>query len=279
MSSKTTPIEVYDDVYVKRDDLCFSLPAPPFSKCRGILDHLIKLRYAGIKYVGYTETSVSMAGWGIAWGCKKIGGLTPVIFDPQYKETPELLKVHRQYWNKFEAEIIPIKAGMAKVNYYISKKILKERYPNSIMLPLGLPFQETIEATRLEVVQSDVSKFRSIVSCVGSGTIFTGIYKGLHSLRQDITLYGVLSRSGDTCRLQHKIALKSGIVENGLFSHDYSVEMVLVDPGWQYTERSNAPCPFPCHPYYDLKAWEWLQENKKDLKPPILFWNIGGDQI
>jgi hypothetical protein len=33
--------------------------------------------------------------------------------------------------------------------------------------------------------------------------------------------------------------------------------------------------PFPCNPYYDLKAWEWLMKNKGQLEEPILFWNIG----
>ena len=91
-----TPIEVYNDIYVKRDDLCFEYPAPPFSKCRGLLMHLAKLKKQGYKYIGYTETSISMAGWGVAWACQELG-LTAIIFDPQYKDTPEVLKYHRKH--------------------------------------------------------------------------------------------------------------------------------------------------------------------------------------
>jgi hypothetical protein len=42
-----------------------------------------------------------------------------------------------------------------------------------------------------------------------------------------------------------------------------------------YDQRSTAQCPFPAHPNYDLKAWQYLCERIGVLVPPVLFWNIG----
>ena len=269
-----TPVELHDGgVLVKRDDLCFPPPAPPFSKCRGIIEHLRKLKADGIEYVGYTETSISMAGWGVAWACKELG-LKAVIFDPQYKVTPDVLRFHRQQWKLFDPIIIPIKAGMASVNVHIAANELRRNFKNSIMLPLGLPFEETMEATRVETIETmqHYPNIKSVVTCVGSGTIYAGIYRGLHDLGMSVTLYGILTRTGNLKRKRESIQKKAGIFDFGLF--ESPVKMKLIDKQWQYTERSYQECPFPCHPYYDLKAWEWLVKIQY-IPEPILFWNIG----
>jgi 1-aminocyclopropane-1-carboxylate deaminase/D-cysteine desulfhydrase-like pyridoxal-dependent ACC family enzyme len=271
----TTPIEKYDGIYVKREDLCFKPPAPPFSKCRGIIEHLKELKSQGITTVGYVETSVSMAGWGLAWVCEQLD-MTVVIFDPQYKETPETLKYHREQWRTHKSHVIiePIKAGMAKVNWYICKKIL-EKYSNSILLPLGLPFEETISQTALELTNIDINryKFKSIVVCVGSGTICAGILKGVDKRQYSIDIYGVMTRKGDKDAKRSKIIDKAGIFGYGLFKNNW--ELSIFDEGWEYAQKSNIPVPFPCHTYYDAKAWEFLMKHRKRIPEPILFWNIG----
>lgn len=268
-----TPVEVYrigeNEVHVKREDMACNSPGPPFSKVRGLMPVLQRLKKEGVTTIGYTETSVSMAGWGVAWGCWLLG-LKAVIFDPQYKKTPSLLAYHRKQWVQFEPDIIPLKAGMAKVNWYISRKILKEKYGESTcLLPLGLPFPETVEAAYVEAVATRKKgvQYKSVVVNVGSGTIAAGVAKAF----SDITVYGIMGRSGSTDHKINIISQKSGILMNGLIGMDFRI----IDPGWEYTESSKAPCPFPCHPYYDLKAWQWLVENIEDLEPPVLFWNIG----
>jgi hypothetical protein len=116
-----------------------------------------------------------MAGWGVAWACKELG-LKAVIFDPQYKVTPDVLRFHRQQWKLFDPIIIPIKAGMASVNVHIAANELRRNFKNSIMLPLGLPFEETMEATRVETIETmqHYPKVKSVVTCVGSGNYLCG---------------------------------------------------------------------------------------------------------
>lgn len=277
-----TPVEKYQvkgrEVFVKREDLCVPPPGPTFSKVRGLLKRLQLLKDKGYKTVGYTESSISMAGWGVAWLAPKVG-LKAVIFDPQYSTKSRRLKhldvldFHRSKWKELGAEIIPVKAGMVKVNYYICKKILKERYPNSIMLPLGLPFEETIDETA-RISDQYKAKFKTVVVCVGSGTITAGLLRGLCP---GSSIYGIMCRSGDPVKKRKDIIIKSGRAEGNVESlvDPVPIEFECIDPGWKYTDRSKAEAPFPCHPYYDLKAWEWLVENITTLEDPILFWNIG----
>lgn len=269
-----TPIEEYriEDriIHVKREDLCTPSPGPTFSKVRGLLKRLQTLKSERIEVVGYTESSVSMAGWGIAWLAPKVG-LKTIIYDPQYSVEQDHLKVlnfHRSKWKELDAEIIPIKAGMVKVNYNICKKDLAQRYSNSVMLPLGLPFQETIDETARIASQYD-RKFKSVVVCIGSGTICAGIIKGMPSAH----VYGIMSRSGNIFNRRKSILSKAVILDHGLIGSNLDFD--CIDPGWEYTQRSYIDCPFPTHPYYDLKAFEWIIKHIDELQEPILFWNIG----
>ena len=102
---------------------------------------------------------------------------------------------------------------------------------------------------------------------VGSGTIAAGVAAGF----PDKKIYGVMGRTGNHERKLKDICKKGGFVVKGLTGMDFN----LIDPGWKYTQRSNAKPPFPCHPYYDAKAWEWMIDNRKQLESPVLFWNIG----
>jgi predicted alternative tryptophan synthase beta-subunit len=275
----STPVESYEieskKILVKREDLCAPDQAPPFSKIRGLYDFLKRKKEEGIKIVGYTETSISMAGWGVAWACD-ILGMRSVIFDPQYKKEIATLSQCRFYWSKYNSETIPIPAGRAKVNYYICRKKFYDKYPkNSLLLPLGLPLNETMELTKNEA-EKTLFRYRpkTIVCCVGSGTIFAGLVRAFYKM--DVKLIGVLCRKGNIANKTKDIVSKSKIVSGGLFG---TLPFHLYDESWEYTEASNCPCPFPTHPYYDLKAWEWLTLNHAGLRSPIAFWNIGRLEI
>lgn len=276
---RNTPIEQHvvkgKEILVKREDLCGVPGSPTFSKIRGIVEHLKSLKQSGINIVGYTETSISMAGWGIAWACKMLD-MKAVIFNPIYKEPHEVLEYHKEQWIKHNAEIIDIKAGMAKVNFYISKKLLYDKYgKKALLLPLGLPFKETISATANELKKTlkMIPKMDNIVVNIGSGTICAGIWKGLSEIDYICSLYGVMGRTGNINQKKELIAKKAKILNGGLFGK--YIDLNLIDEGWEYTQKSEVKCPFPCHEYYDLKAWQWLTENINTLTGSVLFWNIG----
>lgn len=267
-----TPVEEYDFAghrfFVKREDLCTQPPGPPFSKIRGLMKRLQALKDQGIKFVGYVETSVSMAGWGVAWGCKQLG-LMAVIYNPIYKEPLPLLRFHRERWDEAEAIVIPIKAGMAKVNWNICRNTHEEKYGKlGVVLPLGLPFSEAIEETAREAAHTQKEiDFKTAVVNIGSGTIAAGLMRGLTGK----TIYGIMGRTGDVEKKKKTLMSKSQKQIGGMLGMD----MRVVDPGWEYTEACYLDLPFLSHPYYDVKAVAWMLDNFDKLKKPVLFWNIG----
>lgn len=269
-----TPVEHYDykgwKYQVKREDLCTQAPGPPFSKIRGLMPALIELKSKGIKHVGYVETSVSMAGWGVAWACRLLG-IEAVIYNPVYKTAPPILEYHREKWKEAGATIVDIKAGMAKVNYNICRNTHRDKYgSDGFVLPLGLPFPETISETAREAIFTLIHRVcGTVVVNIGSGTICAGLMRAVEFRK--IKLIGVMGRSGSIEKKKKVLQKKSGVMIGGLTG----LPMSVIDPGWEYTERSDFECPFPCHPYYDRKAFQWMIENRKKLRSPVLFWNIG----
>lgn len=276
---RTSPVETYEidgtPILVKREDKATPKPGPPFSKTRGIVPALLKIKESGINIVGYTETSISMAGWGLAWACSELD-MKCVLFDPQYKLTPTLLKFHRKKWKRFNVEIIPIKAGMARVNYNISRNLLRQKYgEKAVMIDLGMPFYETVIETAKEAKKT-FNKYapKTVVINVGSGTICAGVVREARG----IDVYGIMGRTGNIPKKEKQIQKKAGPGKcffNGILKNR---NLHLVDPGWEYTQPSKASAPFPCHPFYDKKAWEWLKyaiHGGEEFKQPLMFWNIG----
>ena len=52
-------------------------------------------------------------------------------------------------------------------------------------------------------------------------------------------------------------------------------QLELHEAALPYSAAAEGDCPFPCNPYYDLKAWRHLVRNIEKYADPILFWNIG----
>jgi len=273
-----TTIEHYkigkQSVYVKREDLCCPKQGPPFAKLRGLYPEMLRLKNEGVTVVGYVETSISMAGWGVAWMAKELG-MKCIIFCPEYKggRLPGELKLHKMKWEQFGAHLIYQKAGRATINFYKARKIMREKYSGGVLLPLGLRLEDSVKAVS-EEFQTVPEKFLSgtLVVCVGSGTMLAGILKGL-SYRKEIKnldIIGVMCYYGNVIRKIKKIKEKA--ITMLVQPHSFR----LVSSCYKYTDKvTGVKAPFPCNSYYDLKAWEWLCDNVNNLKGPILFWNIG----
>lgn len=254
-----TPIESYRidsiEVSVKRDDLYGSYPAPPLAKLRGASVLLTNLKEQGIKVIGVIDTKVSKAGQGIAYICSELGLKCIVGFPLVKGHTPEEPKMIAQ---SLGATLYPLTAGRFGICYARFKKYIEEQ--GGYMLPVGLTCAETVKALALESSRIG-SQYRTIVVCTGTGTIATGLALGAPTT----TIYGV-SCGMSIARQRHRI---------NLLSHPNLLgNLILVPPTYDYYDKINS-CPFPAHPYYDTKAWDWLTKNVYKLEKPILFWNIG----
>jgi len=270
-----TPTEWYETaegvpILVKREDQCTPEGGPPFSKMRGVRAYFSRIREEGARQVIYVESAVSMAGWGAAWMARQ-EGMECIIFDPQYKgENPPLLEVHRKQWDDLGALRIPVQAGRTSVNWYMARRWRDENAPGAVLLPIGLNLEESIQAAKDEAGLMS-TRPGSVVVCVGSGTIAAGLMAAFSPLGVDV--YGILVREGNVRRKVRKMYQMAGVIPEGLLGGPG--RLLLEDPGWDYAKPSRVPCPFPTHPWYDGKAWEWLETEAPRLPQPIVFWNIG----
>lgn len=271
-------------IYVKREDLACPLPGPPFAKVRGLFLRLLKLRSNGVNTVGYMETSLSMATWGVSYFAKHLG-MKSVVFYPKYKgrlhgeQDKQFIK-----WKEFDAEVHAIdNPNYQKINYHIAKKKLLEMYPDAVMLELGLPFEETINEIKDQVMLlPEESLGGSLVICVGSGVMTAGVLKGL-SMRlktsQKMTIYGITVAPKKVKLKKKEIEKKSCVHLGNTFFSSNNIDLDIIDYQYQYEQAEEMPCPFPCNKFYDRKALKWLIDNAKGIKSPYIFWNIGGDYL
>jgi len=271
-----TSIEEYEingrKVFVKREDLACPFPGPPFAKVRGLLPRLQSLKEKGVKTVGYMETSISMAGWGISYFCRNLE-MRSVIFYPKYRQG---LKDNQEFqlekWTEFGALCLPLeKPNRLAINFYRAQRRLREFDRDGVMLPQGLPFQETIDEVAKET--ENIPDVKTIVSCIGSGAMAAGVIKGLQKRKKFIVYYGILVSPKDNIRMRNKI-LKMADAVDDLFETN-PIKLYIIDAGYEYTDKETEDCPFPCNPWYDRKAFRWMKNNIEKLPDPILFWNIG----
>lgn len=251
-----TPWERYDDIWVKREDLCCP-GGPDFSKIRGLVAHLQD--YEGT-VIGILDTVHSKAGWGVAWICRELG-LTCYNFYPTYKgETG--LRLNQQKSEELGARLIPLPAGRSAILFHQARRQLSEMTNGEgVMLPNGLQLDESIEATYKEALGQcpPDSLGGTWVVSASTGTIATGVARALKELDPSTQLIVHMGYSHSQQRLRERVG----------------PEPIIVDEGYAYKDATDYPCPFPCNPYYDLKAWKWLQENRQRLGSPLAFWNIG----
>lgn len=285
-----TPVETYrfdrkHEVDVKREDLACVSPGPPFAKIRGLYYTIEDLIKKGVPAVGYMDTTISMASWGVSFLCKHhnerinpVLPIKPVIYYPAYKDgsIKHNLPDHLQIWEHLGAEIHPMQATRLSIMWYKAKADLEKRYRTCHMLPQGLPSEYTVNAVAHEFARiEDVKKYKSIVICVGSGVMAGGVLRGMDWAGSTAHVYGILCSKKSERKMYEDVIGYSGILAGGLLGAD--IGLSIISGGYDYEERVEIETPFPCNDYYDKKAFRWLLDNYSSLPKPILFWNIGGN--
>lgn len=261
MINDNTPFELRNNVWVKREDLSCGEGSPSFSKVRGVDKKIRSEIEKGTKAIGVLDTVHSKAGWGVAWLCNNLK-IDCYNFYPVYKRETEIRPFQIQSLN-FGAKMLPLPAGRSAILYHMAKKIFHNKTSDTgYIMPNGLKLPESVEATEIELTQYTPENLfgGTWVVSVSSGTIAKGVWNGLKGRAKLICHMGY-SHSHDACQKYIQ-----GSIEG---------DIELIDENFAYKDKIDYPCDFPCNPYYDLKAWRWLCENKNQLKQPIVFWNIG----
>jgi hypothetical protein len=259
-----TPIERFlvrkRVVFVKRDDLFGRPPAPPLGKLRGLRAVMHELNERGARLVGCWDTRVSRLGEGLAAIVRQYPRMKAMVCYPRRIGLPVPTPVVRAA--DLGASIVAFRGNHLSICFSQAKK--KVESCGGIMLPFGLDCREAVlgvaaEAARLPRELSG----GTIVLCCGSGVTLAGLLAGLN---------------GSSC---HVIGVSSGRSLSKIWScvrkhvPVSKCHVELIEALMPYDSLSTVECPFPSHPNYDRKAWQYLTENITTFKDPILFWNIG----
>ena len=247
-------------VHVKRDDLFGRAPAPPLGKLRGMRIVLRKLYENDVRLVGCWDTRVSRLGEGLAAACKEFPRMRAVVSYPTRVGVAVPKPVDRAM--ALGARILPLRGNHVAICFAQAKRKIEKL--GGVMLPFGLECQEAVTGIANEAarVPAELSG-GTVVLCCGSGVTLAGILTGMRQLPQRIV--GISSG--------RSLAKIKACINRYMSETPTCVD--LVEALMPYDSISTASCPFPAHPNYDLKAWQYLQDNIQLMKPPILFWNIG----
>jgi hypothetical protein len=260
-----TPIEEYEvagrRVYVKREDLYGLPPAPPLAKLRGLRVLLRRLYADGVRLTGCWDTRVSKLGQGLAACCREFPDMSCVVSYPTKKGESE--PAHVRAAAELGAEVYPLPGSRISICYARARSYVVRR--GGVMLPFGLECSEAVEGVAREArtVPEQLIKGGTVVICCGSGVTLAGLLRGLPVLPHK--LIGVSSGRS----LNNIMACVKRYVS------DVPECLELHEAETTYSSTATFPCPFPSHPNYDLKAWQFLAGRAADFKGPILFWNIG----
>ena len=258
MLRANTPLQDYRKefgLWVKREDLSCPKPGPAFSKTRGVF---ARIKSRPEKVIGALDTYHSQAGHAVARACQILGKQC-INYYPEYKYEPGCRAPQRRA-EKLGAILEGLKAGRSAILFHQAKKLCEAQ--GGYMMPNALKLEESVTETAKEVPNR---KFSNVLIPISSGTIAAGIIQGLGKGPRYLIHLGY-SRSHDQVRRYLKE--KSGVSDANL---------ILIDEEYTYKDVSKPgeTPPFPCNIYYDLKAFRWWIENRKQFKGSTLFWNIG----
>ena len=268
-----TPVDDLDDrLSVKREDLCSPYPGPAFAKIRGVYAHIAKRPE---ETIGVLDTFHSKAGWAVAYVARALGKQS-LDFYPRYRADGEELREGQREARENGAELYSLAAGRSAILYHRARKESAAR--GAYLMPNALKLPETVEEVSAEVLRTpNLDRYDHLVISVSSGTIAAGVLAGFARAGAfpRVTLHAGYSRSPEA--LRRYVASKVPRIATWP-----SGEVEIVDEGYAYKEPAKGlrePPPFPCNPYYDLKAWKWLREGAGRERTAgarrVLFWNIG----
>ena len=170
------------------------------------------------------------------------------------------------------AELYPLRPNYIRILYSQARNYITSK--GGAMLPFGVSCIESTMAVAEEFssIPEDLLT-GTLVVCVGSGTILSGIISGLKRLPNKIL--GI--SSGMSAKNQFNNINQLLFEANVGLPHlcSFNTSFLLIPPIMPYSEVCSIDTPFPSHGNYDKKAFKFMVDNIDKLKKPILFVNIG----
>ena len=276
-------------IYVIRDDLTSPWPAPNNSKIRGVWRKLLDLKEQGVKNIASQDTRISRCGWGVSYVAKELDMKHYNFYPRQAKGKP--LPFYQEMSKWLGADMIPLRGNRASIVKVHANQWLSKNDIDAYYLPIGLSMPESTLENSASVQDIELDIFNgSLVACVSSGTILSGILHGLIERGDKTNVYGVLTssfkkrenlilskvkRAGGN---PHAVRMHNRPTLREAFGQEFKgVNLELIDLDYGYHQTIPEAPPFPCDLYLDRKAWKFIVDNIDQLEDPIVFWNVGGE--
>lgn len=224
-------VEQHEGIYVVRDDLISG-----GTKARYLID-----LFSQHDEVVYASPAYGGAQLALAY-CARLTSKQATVFVAKRKQ-PHARTLEAA---KIGAKVFQVKHGYLNVVQARAKAYAADT--GAYLLPFGAHEERAIQAITdvAHCVTEEYGAFDEVWCACGSGTLLTGLMRGLKAARfigvqigRDVTVSGAKI-------IRHKL---------------------------KFEDESAAPVPFPSCPNYDRKAWGICRQSAKGK---VLFWNVIG---
>tara|TARA_Y100000310_G_scaffold324127_1_gene385601 strand:+ start:1059 stop:1871 length:813 start_codon:yes stop_codon:yes gene_type:complete len=263
-----TPLEKYTlkarDVYVKRDDLHNGdLDLPPWAKIEGVRQLLTSELIDKDKPVAHLTVRGSYTGWVLSHYGREYGYDIRIAYGNSKNYPRESLDKIESYGTT----LVPLRPNMMRIVYNsLGKLAEKEGWQR---LPYAFDHSIYHEYWKNKIKEfCKENDFDNLVILGGSGVTSIGMIKGFLDTENFIMEKKVYLISTSTiASVKNKLKEWETYFPTNVFINDTPYDF--------YDEMEDYKTPFPCNPYWDKKAWWWLEQNIEKIDGSILFWNIG----
>lgn len=208
----------------------------------------------------------SWTGWALGSLSKKYG----IDFCMAYPASAKFPEKYLHYIRSMNVDIEPFKPNMDSLLRNKLRGICERRgfqfFNNGFdCQPFLQHFSDAIE----EVV--NLHDVDVLVVSGGSGITLSGLALGFDC-------YPTLFSSGDTKKIYAIVVSSEQGVRNVLKRKGIVTDNIeVIKSEYEFNDRMDwYETPFPINPFWDKKAWHWLEKNIDSIDGRILFWNLGG---
>lgn len=244
-----------ETLIVMRDDLRYKSPLPHHAKMEA-LDMLIRhKKSASYKLIGCFCTTHGIWQFGLPHLALK-HNMDSIVVYPSMNigKIPQGLRVNL---NGYRLE--QIKPNMVAINGAQAKRIVEDA--GGYYVPFGVDEMVAVHHMSNRINIGNIGTL--IVPC-GSGVTLAAILMSIVKHQNNVEKIVAVSAGRPIKSIKKTILQYTGVPDYVEFIDTY-----------KYDEIPDISCPWNAHPYYELKAYDWLYNNIKRLSGPIIFYNIG----
>lgn len=208
----------------------------------------------------------SWTGWALSSLCRKYD----IKFRMAYPASSKFPEKYLSYIRNMGSEIEPFKPNMDSILRNKLRGMCEKRgfqfFNNGFDCQ---PFSEYFSNAIQEVVKN--YEVDVLVVSGGSGITLSGLAMGFEC-------YPTLFSTGKLKKIYAIVVSSKQGVENVLKKRGVlSDNIEVIKSDYEFNNRMDwFETPFPINPFWDKKAWHWLENNINSIDGKVLFWNLGG---